>query len=156
MDMEFDKPVDELSDQTVVNTSAAQEHVAEIKCQIQTMKERCRAIVSTLLFDILPKLIVSNIVYFVLLWLNAFPVRNGVSKVYSPCSIVILKKMNWKRHCQVTFGTYCGVHDKPDPSNDMTPRTHEGIAVGPTGNIQGTYIFFWVNNGLILKGQNFT
>ena len=34
MDMEFDKTVDELSDRTVVNTSAAQEHVAEIERQI--------------------------------------------------------------------------------------------------------------------------
>ena len=33
MDMEFDKTVDELSDQTVVNTSAARDHVAEIQRQ---------------------------------------------------------------------------------------------------------------------------
>ena len=84
MDMEFDKTIDELSDRTVVNTSAAREHVAEIERQIRTAKERCRAIVSTLPFAILPKLIVTNIVYFVVLWLNAFPVRNGISKVYSP------------------------------------------------------------------------
>ena len=64
MDMEFDKTVDKLLDQTVVNTSAVQEHVAEIERQISTTKEHCRAIVivSTLLFEILPKLIVTNIV----------------------------------------------------------------------------------------------
>ena len=94
--------------------------------------------------------------YFVVLWLNAFPVRNGVSKFYSPRSIVLHTKLNWKRHCQVPFGTYCEIHDEPDPSNDMTPRTHEGIAVGPTGNIQGIYTFFCVNNGLILKRRRFT
>ena len=76
MDMESDKSVDELSGRTVVNTSAAQEHVAEIERQIRTTKERCRAIVSTLPFEILTKLIVTNIVYFVMLWLNAFLVRN--------------------------------------------------------------------------------
>ena len=143
-DMEFDKTIDKLSDQTVVNTFTAQEHVAEIECQIRTTKERCHAIVSTLPFAILPKFIVTNIVYFVVLWLNIFPVQNGVSKVSSPCSIILRNKLTWKRHCKVTFGTYCEMHDKPDPSNDMTPRTHEEIVVGPTGNIQGTYKFFGV------------
>ena len=55
MDMEFDKTVNELSDRTVVKTSAARKHVAEIERQIRTTKERCHAIVSTLPFEILPK-----------------------------------------------------------------------------------------------------
>ena len=62
MDMEFDKTVDGLSDKTVVNTFAAREHVAETERQIRTTKEHCCAIVSTLPFAILPKVIVSNIV----------------------------------------------------------------------------------------------
>ena len=77
-------------------------------------------------------------VYLVVLWLNVFPVRNGVSKVYSPGSIVVHTKLNWKQHCKVFFGTYCKVHDEPDPSNDMMSQTHEAIAAGPTGNTQGT------------------
>ena len=60
MDMEFDKTVDKLLDRTMVDTSAAREHVAEIEHQIRTTKECCRAIVSTLPFEILPKLIVTN------------------------------------------------------------------------------------------------
>ena len=87
-------------------------------------------------------MIVTNMVYFVVLWLNAFPVRNGILKKYSPRSTIIRNKLSWKRHCKITFGTYCEVHDEPDPRNDMTPRTHEGINVGPTGNIQGTYNSF--------------
>jgi len=90
------------------------------------------------------------IVYFVVLWLNVFPVCNGISKKYSPRSIVIRNKLSWKKHCKVLFSTYCEIHVEPDPSNDMKPRTHERIAVGPTGNVQG------VNNGRILKRQNFT
>ena len=67
MDVEFHRTVDELSDRTVVNTSAAQEHVAEIKRKIRTTKERCRAIVSTLPFEVIPKLTVTNIMYFVVI-----------------------------------------------------------------------------------------
>ena len=121
MSMEFGKTVSELSGRTVVNTSAAREHVTEIERQIRTTKEHCRAVVSTLQFEIIPKLMVTNIVYFVVLWLNAFSVQNGVFKDHSPSSIVIHTKMNWKRHCKVLFGTYCEVYGEPDPSNDMTP-----------------------------------
>ena len=92
MHIEFDKTIDKLSDQTVVNTSATWEYVAEIECQIRTTKERCRAIIRTLPFDIILKPIVTNIVYFLVLWLNTFLVRNGISKKYSLRSIVIPNK----------------------------------------------------------------
>ena len=62
MNMEFDETVDELLERTVVDTAVAREHVAEIKCQIQTTKERCCAIIGTLPFEVIPKLIVTNIV----------------------------------------------------------------------------------------------
>ena len=118
MEIEFDKTLGELSDRTIVGTSAAREHVTKIERQICTTKERCHTVVSTFPFEVIPQLIATHIVYFVVLWLNAFPVQNGVSKVYSPRSIVI---RSWNRHCKVLFCTYFKVHDKPDPSNDMTP-----------------------------------
>ena len=122
-----------------------------------TMKERCWVVVSTLPFKVLmPKLIVTNIKYLIVLWLNTFPVQNGVSKVYSPRSIITCTRLSWKRHYKVIFGTYCEVLDEPDPANDMTPRIHRGIAVGPTRNIQCTHKFFCVNTGPILMRQNFT
>ena len=134
--------MDEILDRTVVNTSAAQEHVAEIERQIRTTKERCLADVSTLPSEVIPRLIVINIVCFIGLWLNAFTVQNGVSEVYLPWSIVVHPKLSWKQHCKVLFGTYYKVHDEPDPSNDMTLQNHEGVALGYTENIQGTYKFF--------------
>jgi hypothetical protein len=46
MDMEFDKTVEPLMADVTVNTSAAQEHVAEIERSIRTVKERARCITS--------------------------------------------------------------------------------------------------------------
>ena len=46
--------------------------------------------------------------------------------------------------------------DEPSPSNTMTPRMHEAIAVGPTGNLQGLVKFFCLNTGRILKQRSFT
>ena len=61
--MEFDKIANELLERNVVNNGAKIEH------QICTTKERF----ITFPFKVIPKLIVTNITYFVVLWLNTFP-----------------------------------------------------------------------------------
>ena len=62
--------------------------------------------------------------------MNAFPVRNGISAVYSPQELITRWKMDYKKHYRVEVGTYCGVHNKPHSSNSTVSRTHEGIALG--------------------------
>ena len=56
----------------------------------------------------------------------------------------------------MVVGTYCEVHDEPDPSNTMTTRTNESIALEPTGNLNGTYKFFFLKTGCILKLRKWT
>ena len=63
LDIEFEPVKEPLLDKVVVNTSAAKEHVAEIERCIRTMKEKCRCTVSTLPFEVLPKLVVISIAY---------------------------------------------------------------------------------------------
>ncbi len=40
--------------------------------------------------------------------------------------------------------------------NTMVARTHDSIAVGPTGNLQGSVIFFCLKTWWILKRRSFT
>ena len=79
-----------------------------------------------------------GILFFVALWLNAFPVKNGISAVYSPRELIAKWKMDHKKHYRVEVGTYCEVHDKPSLSNSTDFRIHEGIALGPRRNLQGS------------------
>ena len=52
---------------------------------------------------------------------------------------------------------YFEVHDEPSPSNVVqVSRTHEAIAMGPTGNLQGSVKFYCLNTGRILKRRSFT
>jgi hypothetical protein len=95
-------------------------------------------------------------IYFMVLWLNAFPVKNGISSVFSPRKLLVQWRMDYSKHCRVLPGTYCKVHDEASPSNTMTPRTHKVTAMGPTGNLQGMVKFFCLNTGRILKQQSFT
>ncbi|KAL7538669.1 hypothetical protein ACHAXR_008718 [Thalassiosira sp. AJA248-18] len=155
MDGEFEKVKAELPS-VVVNTTAAKEHVAEAERMIRLLKERCRGIICTLPFTHIPKRMKIEIVYFVTLWLNAFPVKNGISTKYSPRELILRWKMDYKKHCRVVVGSYCEVHDEPSPSNTMVSRTHEGIALGPTGNLQGSVKFYSLTTGRVIKSCNFT
>ena len=65
-------------------------------------------------------------------------------------------KLDYKRHCRVEPGTYCEVHDEPIPLNTMAPRAHAAIALGPTGNMQGSVKFYSLTTGRVLKRRSFT
>jgi hypothetical protein len=61
------------------NTTAAKEHVSKVECSIRTVKERTRGIVMMLLFTHIPRRMKIEFMYFTVLWLNAFPVKTGIS-----------------------------------------------------------------------------
>ena len=107
-------------------------------------------------FTYIPRQMKIEFIYFVTLWLNALPVKSGVSETFSPREILLRLRMDAKKHCRVLPGSYCEVHDDPNPSNTTVSRTHEGIALGLTGNIQGRVKFYCLNTGRVLKRQAFT
>ena len=82
-----------------------------------------------------------ELIYFIVFWLNAFPVKSGVSKQFSPQEIILRWQLDIKKHCQVMFGEYYEVHNELDPTNTQVPRTHEAFSLGPTGISQGTVKF---------------
>ncbi|KAL7460882.1 LOW QUALITY PROTEIN: hypothetical protein ACHAXS_001318, partial [Conticribra weissflogii] len=155
MDGEFEA-VKEKVPGVVINTTAAQEHVGDIERKIWVIKERAQGTLNTLPFQTLPKQILIELIYFHVLWLNAFPVKNGISDCFSPREIVLRQKLDYKKHCKVPFGSYCEVHDEPTLLNSMVARTLPAIALGPTGNFQGTYKFFSLKTERLLKRRAFT
>ena len=64
--------------------------------------------------------------------------------------------MDAKNNCIVLPGSYCEVHDEPNLTNTTVSRTHKGISLGPTGNLQGSVKFYYLNTGQVLKQQAFT
>jgi len=68
MDQEFEKGEGELGLVEVeVNSSASRKHVGEIERMIWVMKERYRAITTTLPYTLLPKQMVIHLIYSVTL-----------------------------------------------------------------------------------------
>jgi hypothetical protein len=88
--------------------------------------------------------------------MNAFPVKSGISQTFSPRELMVRWRLDYKKLCRVEPGSYCEVHDEPVPTNTMTAQTHECIALGPTGNLQGSGKFYCLNTGRVLKRRSFT
>ena len=155
MDGEFEK-IRPLLPNLECNTTAAKEHVSEAERTIRTIKERTRGLLATLPFSRMPRRMKIELVYFIVLWLNAFPIKSGISSTFSPQELLVRWRLDYKKHCRVLPGTYCEVHDEPVPTNTMTPQTHECIALGPTGNLQGSVKFYCLTTGRVLKRRSFT
>jgi hypothetical protein len=122
MDMEFEKLKDLLPN-IALNTMAVLEHMGEIERKIRVMKERARGTISTLPYDMLPKLAIIKLMHFCIMWMNSFPVKLGMSEKYSPRELVSRHKLDAKLHCTTPSGAYCEVHTDPDITNTMEPRT---------------------------------
>ena len=155
MDREF-KKIKPLLPTLECNTTAAKEHVIKAKRTIHTLKERTRGLLATLPFLHVPKRMKIEIIYFIVTWLNAFPVKTGISVVYLLRELLVWWRLNYKKHCRVLPGTYCEVHDELTPTNTMAWKTHECIALGPTGNLQGSVKFYCLTTGRVLKCCSFT
>jgi hypothetical protein len=140
----------------VINTTAANEHVPEIERQIRLIKERGRGILNTLPYKKMPQLMLFELIYHVVLWLNAFPMKSGVSKTLSPREIVYRHKLDYKKHCQALFRSYVKAHKEPHPTNGMITRGSPAIILGPTGNQQGTYKLMNLATGKKIKCREWT
>ena len=153
MDNEFEKIRDYVN--ATLNTPAASEHIGEIERRIRVIKERCRGILCTLPYAKIPRVMLIYLLHHVVMWLNNFPVANGISTRFSPREILQHNKLSIKRHCVAPFGSYCEVHEDNDPTNGMQSRGLPTICLGPTGNIQGTYSFLNLSTGLVIKRRRF-
>jgi hypothetical protein len=154
MDGEFEK-IKNLMPTIDCNTTAAKEHVSKAEGMICTIKERRQGLITTLPFKHILRRMKIEFVYFTVLWLNPFPVKTGILATYSPWELLVQWQLDYAKHCWVMPRTYCEVHNEPIPLNRMMACTHEGIALGPTGNLQGSVKFYCLNTGCILKWHSF-
>jgi hypothetical protein len=107
---------------------------------------------NTLPYKKMPQLILIELIYHVVLWLNAFPSKSGISETLLPRKIILCHHLDFAKHCRAPFGSSCEVHDEPAPTNSMMLA----IVLGPMGNLQGTYKFFSLIMGAKIRLCQFT
>ena len=95
-----------------LNVAAANEHVPEIERSFRVIKERSRAIRNSLLYLTMTKIMVVELIYFVVHWLNAFPVKSGVSETLSATAIVTGTSPDYKKYYRLKFGYYVQMYEK--------------------------------------------
>jgi hypothetical protein len=154
MDREFECLRDDIRG-VVLNTTATSEHVPEIERQIRVVKERARAIWSTLPFNAIPNRMIVELVICVVLWLNAFPPSSGVSKTYSHRTIMTSTTLDYSKHCKLPFGAYVQTQEENNPTNNMKERTCAAICLGPKTNFQGSYKFLCLRTGRRITRKQF-
>jgi len=155
MDNEFEKVKDHVNS-AILNTTAASEHVGEIERRIRVVKECARGIICTLPYPKLPQQMLIRLLHHIVMWLNNFPVANGISDRFSLREIILRHKLDYHHHCRAPFGAYCEVYEDNTPmTNSMKTRGLPAICLGPTGNIQGTYSFLSLVSGLVIKHRQF-
>ena len=103
-----------------VNMTGRDEHMPETERFIRTVKVRTRAIVNTLLFKILPNLLIVEIVYNAVFWLICLH-KEGIHTTLSPRTIMMEPKIDFNKHCKLQFRTYAQIHKQHN--NSMIPRT---------------------------------
>jgi hypothetical protein len=95
IDYEFEK-LRNLVPIIVINTTAAREHVPEVERRIRLIKARSRGILNTLPDKKIPQLVLIELIYHVILWLNAFPMKSGLSANLLPHKLVLRHKLDFK------------------------------------------------------------
>ncbi len=97
MDNEF-KKLRNLVPVLAMNTTATKEHVPKVEWRIRLIKERGRGILNTLLFKKMPQIMLVELIYHVVLWLNAFLTKSGVLETLSPRKIVMSTVGRYSAH----------------------------------------------------------
>ena len=86
--------------------------------------------------------------YFVIFMWNALPVLKGISRTYGPQAIITGQEIDYLRHCILEFGDY--VHNHKEHDNTMTPQSIGAIALRPSGNAHGGYLFLSLSTGRVI------
>jgi hypothetical protein len=123
-----------------LNVADEDDHVHEVERSIRTIKERTRCTVQGLPFQRVPKMMMRAIIEGAQhKALNQFPVKNGVSDVMSPLTIMTGRPSPDYNDLRIEFGAYAQAFESNDPTNTVRTRTTGAVALTPTGNAQGGY-----------------
>ena len=77
-----------------------------------------------------------------MMFVNAVLAAEGIHQIFSLCEVVTQCKVDFKKDYKAQSGLYMEASTDAVVTNDMKSLTHECIALGPSGNWQGSTKFF--------------
>jgi hypothetical protein len=100
-----------------LNIADADDHVAEVKRSIRTIKEPTRCLIQGLPFKRIHKPMMRAAIENAHKVLNQFPPKSGVSDTLSPLTIMTGKPSPDYNDMRIKFGAYAQVFEDNDPTN---------------------------------------
>ena len=138
----------------VFNPAGPEQHVPVVENKIKQIKERVRAILSTLPFN-LPAFLLRWLVLYCVNRLNMCPSSTRVDPT-SPRELFLQRKIDFALDLRICFGDYVQAHTVNTIRNSMTPRVDGAIALTPLGNAQGSVKFYCLATGGIITRDHWT
>lgn len=138
----------------IFNPAGPEQHVPIVENKIRQIKERVRAILSTLFFK-LASFLLRWLVLYCVNRLNMSPSSTRMDAT-SPRELFLQRKIDFKRDLRISFGDYVQAHSVNTIRNSMAPRVEGAIALLPTGNLQGSVKFYCLSTGTIITRDHWT
>lgn len=124
-----------------VNPVGAGSHVPIIENRVKIVKERFRAIVNTLPYE-LPGALIAHCIYFIVQRLNQLPSHTR-SDPTPPAELWLGRKLDFDKDVRVTFGEFARVYKPNIPQkNSPIARTEPAIALYQKMNLTGSVVFW--------------
>ena len=140
-----------------VNPTGAGQHVPVIENKIRQVKERVRAILNTLPFN-LPSTMMKHLVSYAVSSLNMMPCGTRVDNI-SPREAFTGRKIDYKRDLKVAFGDYIQANVPNVSDQDvksLKSQTVGAIAIGSVGNLQGSIKAIDLSSMQVITRDKFT
>ena len=127
------------------------EHVPEVERSIQTVKGGIRAVYHSMPYQILPPIMIKEMVESQVSLRNKFPSPNGIHEYMSPLTIMTGVPNPSYLSFKIEFGQYVQAHDHPNVTNSMKTRTTPAIALGASKSENGWYFMSLETGKKILR-----
>ena len=138
---------------TILDTTGAGEAVSVVERKIRQVKERFRGIACTLPYK-LTEFLESWLVKYLLSRIVLVPTSNS-SEYISPREKLWGRRINVNKELRHGFGDYVQVHSN-EINNSMHERTAGAIALMPSGNLEGSWFYYLLQNGKVVKRNKAT
>ena len=136
-----------------LDTGGAGTAVPVVERKIRTLKERIRSVINTLPFEITEKMeeyLVKGAAYSV----NLVPTRNSY-EYSSPREKLLGHMIDATTDLKHAYGDYVQIHHE-DIDNTMTARTEGALAMLPTGALDGSWYYYTLRHGKIVRRRRAT
>jgi hypothetical protein len=136
---------------TLLEACGSDEHISEIERKIRQIKELIRCVYNMLHFNV-PSSLLDWLVKYAVSRIILLPTRNSEDYV-SPREKIYGKIIDVDKELKHGFGDFVYVH--PDGvDNTLNPRGHVGLALMPSGNATGSWVYMLLHNGeTVIRGK---